>query len=312
MDYQFHQMMPAEAQLQPIHEHSPARANVGTVHTVTVRDGVIAEQVNQTTEKARSSEASPFFGTEGIFSTARNKNGSPAMSIGDDTLLTMPDGTQATAKTLASIGAITRNPDGSYSEKAAGETGGEDEAPPSEEDFVKIPEEVMNDVVNAALDPLPQEMLNGFAAAGVAAAVGKGDLAGLVSKFAKEAGGSFEDAQARVEALAHVYKVQTMKALAKHGIDKAEAEKFFDWARANKQGQMAEAISYQLHEHNVSRWAPLARQYMSQVAPSVGALKAAGIPTRASHHKAGEVECFVAKAGAGWMSIKAAARAGYL
>jgi GNAT superfamily N-acetyltransferase len=233
------------------------------------------------------------------------------VSIGDDTLLTMPDGMQASVKSLAAIGAITRNPDGSYSEKPQAAQGDPEEA--NEADFERIPEEAM-DYVNAALDPLPQEMLNGFAAAGVAVAVavGRGDLSGLAEKFAREAGGSLEDATARVEALAHVYRFQTMKAIERMGVGKADAEGFFDWCRANKQGAMSEAISYQLHQHNVSRWAPLVRQYLGQVAPSTESLKAAGLPVRKSAHKHGQTEVFIAKAGGGWMSPQAAARAGLI
>jgi hypothetical protein len=306
-NFQSYQAMPDEARIEAPHVHQPARIIEGA-RTVTMVDGAVASEGQHQHEAARSSEASPFHGSGTIFSTARNKNGTPAMAIADDTLLTLPDGMQCTAKSAAAIGAITRNADGSYSEQPQA---AQEEETPDTADISPIPAEVM-DVVNAALEPLPQEQLDGFAGVGVGVAVGKLDPSAMVTQFAKLAGVSLEDAGQRVQAVAAVYEQQTKSAIAKHGIGAADAEAFFDWCRTHKTAAMQEAIGYQLHAHDVSRWAPLARQWMAKTAPSEASLKAAGLATRKSSHRPGAVEVFIQKAGAGWMDVRAAARAGYL
>jgi len=297
----------AEAELQPTHHHNPVRIIEGAL-SVSSADGVITETFKGQ-ESARSSEASPFHGAAGIFGTARNQNGTPAMSIGDATLLTLPDGMQATAKTLAQMGIITRNPDGTYSE-AAGQP--EDQSEEFAGDLDPIPAQLM-DHVNAALEPLPQAHLDGFAAVAVGVAAGKLDPSAMAAKFSHASGVDLQEAQARIDSAAEVYRLQTGRALAKHGIGKEDREAFFDWCRRQKPEAMQEAISRQLHAHDVSRWAPLARQWMAQAAPSVEALKAAGIPTRKSAHGAtgagSSVEVFIRGS---WMSAGAAARAGLL
>lgn len=251
---------------------------------------------------------SPGSGQTVIFGTARNLNGTPVMSISDDTLLEY-QGMQTTAKTLASIGVITRNPDGTYGEA----TGQPEETPEAfDGDLDPIAPRDM-DRVNDALDPLPQEALDGFAAVATGVAAGKLDPSAMATKFAQAAGAPLEEAQARVDAVAAVYRAQTDRALRKQGIGAEDADAFFQWCRVHKAGAMQEAVSRQLHAHDVSKWAPLARQWMAQTVPSEAALKAAGVPTRKSAHGATGVgsgtEVFIRGS---WMSAGAAARAGLL
>lgn len=303
-NFQSYQAMPEEAQLQAQHVHSPVRIIDGAL-SVSSTDGVITETTKRD-EHARSNEASPFHGQAGIFGTARNANGTPAMSIGDDTLLEF-NGLQASAKMLAAAGVITRNPDGSYSEA------GQQEAPHQQEKAAPMLTDAEVGHLQSTLDVLTQESAGGVIGAAIGFAAGRGDAASLVSKITQASGLPPEEAQARFDAAAQVYRGAAERAIAGAGVSAADADSFFAWCRDHKQGAMHEAISYMVHGDDASKWAPLARQWMSQAAPSMEALKAAGIPTRKSAHGAtgagSAVECYVRGQ---WMSVGAASRAGLL
>ncbi len=90
------------------------------------------------------------------------------------------------------------------------------------------------------------------------------------------------------------------------GIGAADLPAFWAWARQNKPGALQEAMQLQMHVQSVKGYQSLAKQWTSTIAPSVAALKAAGIPVRT---QGSGVECF---AGGSWMTPGAAARAGLL
>lgn len=87
---------------------------------------------------------------------------------------------------------------------------------------------------------------------------------------------------------------------------------FYEWAKQNHRGQLADAIGKQVHNSDISGYRALAARYLATVPPSAAALKAAGVPVRRSSHKAGAVEVYIPGAGNGWMTPQAAARAGFL
>lgn len=294
-----------EIDLQPQHVTPTTRVDPETTRVVT-RGGVqVVETAGQ--EKGRASELNPHHGSDSVLATAQHPKGLPVYRIEDETLITV-NGVQASAAFWAKEGVLTKNPEGDYVEAT--------EAPQAEPEAFDgevdpIPEQYMA-AVNAALEPLPQDALDGFAAVAVGAAVGRIDQAAMVTKFAQASGVDLADAEARIGAVAQVYRVQTLKALAKQGIGEQDAEAFFDYCRKHKPEAMQEAIGRQLHAHDVSRWAPLARQWLAEVAPSVETLKAAGLQTRKSSHGAKGHEVFIPGAGKGWMSLSAAARSGLI
>ena len=61
---------------------------------------------------------------------------------------------------------------------------------------------------------------------------------------------------------------------------KANLPELFAWAKANRQGQFQETVQRQMLTHDVSGFKALADQWFASVAPSVAALRAAGVPVR--------------------------------
>lgn len=301
---QQYQAMPAEAQLQAQHVTPTIRDNPGTTRVV-VRDGVQSTEAMSSGDTARSGEASPFHGVEGLFGTARNANGTPVMTIGDDTLLTLPDGMQASAKMLAAAGVITRNPDGTYSEAAQGNP--EPEAR-GEDVFDMHPDNVA--AINAALGGIEGTNATALSAAFIGEATGRLGQGALARKFGELTGLQGEEAQQRLSVVTGIMSGEAAHHLAtRFGVDKGDHEAFFDWARANRREALADAIGKQIHGRDLSGYRKLAQEWMATTPPGVEALKAAGIPVRRSSHKAGAVEIYVRGS---WMSPEGAARAGLL
>lgn len=290
---------------QPMPEAAPTWQPVRVVsgtQSVTMTDGEVSSEFKGQ-DKASSNEASPYHGTEGLFATARNQNGTPVMAIGDDTLLTLPDGMQAAAKTLASLGVITKNPDGSYSE------GGQQQAPQAAPsgDLVPLPQDHA-ELLQAAIGDMPDAHAMSVAAAAIGAITGRLDAGAVVAKFQSLTGMDAPAAAQRVGAMQAVFQAQTDFAVTKlYGIGEADRDAFYAFCRGSKREAMADALGRQIHGNDVSGWRGLAQQFLSTQAPSVEAFKRAGVPTRPSHHKAGDTEVFV---GGSWMSRHAAARAG--
>ena len=84
----------------------------------------------------------------------------------------------------------------------------------------------------------------------------------------------------------------------------ADLQGFYQWARENHRGELQQAVQRQMQQADVSGYKPLADRWMAATAPSVAALKAAGVPVRT--HTAGS-EVFLRGQ---WMSPGAAAKAG--
>lgn len=298
-----------EAQLQPQHITQTIRHNPETTRVV-VREGVQSvETAGQ--DKARSSEAGPFHGTEGIFSTARNANGTPVMVIGDDTLLEY-QGVQATAKTLAMAGVISRNPDGTYAESQSSLGNPETEESPEEATGSgDVPIHPVNMAeIHEAVTGLDEGVVHGILSIGIGVASGKLDAGKLEDHWARATGQRGEDS--KLGRLQAIFQFQADRATMKAGIAQEDLGNFYEWAKANHRDQLADAIQKQVHQASSAGYATLAAKYMSSSAPSVEALKAAGLQVRKSSHRHGQVEVFIPRAGAGWMSPSAAARAGFL
>ena len=86
------------------------------------------------------------------------------------------------------------------------------------------------------------------------------------------------------------------------GIGAADKDAFYAWAKTHHNAQLQEAIGKQMRSSDVSGYTKLAAQWLTATAPSLNAIKAAGIPVRGT-------DCFIRGQ---WMSPGAAARAGFI
>jgi hypothetical protein len=260
-------------------------------------------------EFARSSEASPFHGTDSIFATARNQNGTPAMAIGDATLLEY-QGMQMTAKSLAALGVISRSPDGSYSDKptaAAGHEAGEEQQDEDtvSEDHVEIHPDNMTEI-HEAMAGVSESAVHGLLAIGIGVATGKLEGAALEQRWTQATGQHGEDSKlARMQT---IFQHQADRAAQKVGIGAQDLDAFYAWGREGHRDQLADAVTKLVHQADASGFRALAQRYLTTNAPSVEALKAAGLEVR----KGADGQPLVFSKAGGWITLKAAARAGLL
>ena len=273
----------------------PQLRTEAAVHRVILAGGNVSESSEQAFDRGHSGQVSAFSGTSAWQATARTPAGRAVADIGPDTLVEF-DGLQAKVSFWQSEGRLTKAADGTYSEAS-------NVAPveqPKDGDFTAIADEAMT-MVNTLLEPLPQVALDGITAHAAGVASGRLSHTSLVAKFATASSISLEDSAARLNVITAIYQGQTDQALqSRHGIGEADRADFYDWCKTNKQGQMTDAVSRQMNGGDVSGWAPLASQWLSQTAPSMEAIKAAGnIPVRGN-------EIFIQ---GHWMTPSAAARA---
>jgi len=234
--------------------------------------------------------------TDSWQATATTKTGRPVSKITGDCLVTIA-GIQGSVDFFVSEGMIQDDGDGKYS------TGtGPAETPAIQEgDHLPIGDGDMS-VINAALEPLPQQSLDQITAQAIGVAIGSLDNSSLVTKFSQASGLDIADSQQRLTAIGAVYQAQADQALAtRHGIGAADKDAFWAWAKVTHPRQLQDAVGKQLRSHDISGYKPLADKWLAINPPSMEAIKAAGnIPVRGQ-------EIFIQGQ---WMSRKAAARAG--
>lgn len=207
-------------------------------------------------------------------------------------------GIQGKVSFFVGEGILQQDADGKFTEGS-----GQAEAPQvTEGDHFPVDDGAMS-VVNAALEALPDHALDMVTAQGIGVALGRLDDASLTSKFSQASGLDLAASHDRLTTIKAIYQEQADKALeSRHGIGAADKADFDAWAKANRRGQLQEAIGKQLRGHHVSGYKTLAHQWLSETAPSINAIKAAGIPVRGQ-------EIFIQGS---WMSPAAAARAGLI
>ena len=301
MNFQSYQTMPEEARIEPVHQYNPARVVGGTV-SVSVQDGVHTEVIRGN-ESGSTAELNPYYGTDSILASAVHPKGLPVHRIEDDTLI-MVNGLQATASFWAKEGLLTKGADGTYTEAT--------EAPQA------APAEVNADVVplhpdhaavlQEALGDMPETQAMAIAAAGIGAATGRLDPQALASKFGDVTGLRGEEAAQRLQAMQAVFQAQADGTLVhKFGVGKEDLEAFYAYCRTSKRDAMQDALGRQIHANDMGGWRALATQWLSQTAPSVDALRQAGIPVRKSSHRVGAMEAYVKGS---WADVRALSRAG--
>ncbi|MEO5690107.1 MAG: hypothetical protein ABIR54_22330 [Burkholderiaceae bacterium] len=255
-----------------------ARVNVrDTVNYTTLSDGVITERTTGHT-KGSTAELNPYHGTDSFGASAKNPNGSPVTELLSTTLVTI-DGVQAPVSFWVSEGKLQKASDGSFVEAGTQAV----QAPQADGSDIFAANPQTMDAINQALEPLPQESLDGLIATGMGIAAGRLDGASLATKFAQMTGLEVADSEQRVDVLRTAYQRQADNALtdpARSGLSVGDLPAFYQWCRDNRQGQLQESIQKQVRTHDVSGYRALADQWRVAVPPSIDAFKRAGVPTR--------------------------------
>ena len=297
-NFQSYQIGQEELHPEPARNSGPQVFIRDTVTKVSTIDGVVTETTSGH-QKDTAAGLNPYHGTASVLATARHPQGLPVTEILPSTLVTI-DGIQASVSMWVSEGRLQKTADGTYVEGAGN-------APTMMEDtsdFLPISEQAMG-TINAALAEVDQGSLDGLAAVGTGVAIGRLDLGKLAHKFGQASGLASEESHARIATITAAFQAQADAALkTRSGIGAEDLPAFYQWARANRQGQLQEAVQKQLHQHDVSGYKVLASQWVASTAPSLNALRAAGHTVRQQGEKP---EVFIAGS---WMSPSAAARAG--
>jgi len=272
------------------------------VHDTVIRastvDGNFTD--DSTTIGRSDSNINPHAGTDSILSTARNKDGSAATTINQDTLLEI-GGLQATVGFWIAEGKIAKAADGSYTEATAAPQ----EAPQADPDFIPFSEQSIA-TINQALTPVDQSDMDGLAAIAVGVGTGRLDASALVDRFSQVSGESPEASQERINTVLSEYQSHANAAVAANGIGSDDLAGFWNWAKAAKPGALADAMQQHHHAGSVAGYRSLASQYLAATPPSIAALKKAGLPVRTQGLGS---EVWVAGS---WMTPGAAARAGLI
>lgn len=282
---------------QEVYSSGPNIREESPVYRTTTTNGAMSQSSEQAVDRGRESQLNPAYGTESWQATAITKTGRSVSTITGDTLVTLA-GVQGSVDFFVSEGLLQQGPDGKYTEGS----GPAPAAQTVDPGHSPIDEGAMS-VVNAALDPLPQQSLNVIEAYATSVALGRLEDSSLVAKFSQASGLDPAASADRLGAVKAIYQDHADKAT---GLDATDHAEFWAWAKANHPGQLQEAIGKQLNGHNVSGYKALADRWMASTAPSLAALSRAGIQTR---NPSSGPECFIAGR---WMSPESAARAGLI
>ncbi|MBB1073597.1 hypothetical protein HUU62_04140 [Rhodoferax sp. 4810] len=274
----------------------PALREEAPVHRVGHSNGVVTASSEQATDRGNEGQINPAYGTESWQATATTKTGRPVSKITGDCLVTI-GGIQGSVDFFVSEGFLQEDAQGKFSTG----TGPKEATQVTDGEHLPVNPEAMS-VINAALDPLPQQSLDQITAHGIGVAIGTLDDASLTLKFAQASGLDVADSTQRLTAIKSPYQAHADHALAtRSGIGAADKDAFWAWAKANHPRQLQDAVGKQLRSHDVSGYKPLADKWLAINPPSMEAIKANGsIPVRGQ-------EIFIQGQ---WMSPKAAARAG--
>lgn len=274
-----------------------------TVNRVSSTDGIVTEDAAPASDRGNAGQLNPYAGTDSIFATARNANGSPLLEITGETLVTIA-GVQAPVQFFVAEGVLQKNGDGSFGPAAAKTAAVE--TPNGNDEDVQLLDPAAMGTVNQALAEVEQGSLDSLMASATGTAIGKMDAASLAQRFSHASGLSVEESHARVATIKGAFQGQADSALKGMGIGATDLAEFYAWAKANHQGELQQAVQMQLRTHAVAGYRDLATRWQSATPPSLNALKAAGLPVRT---QGTSMEVYLRGQ---WMSPKAAAKSGFI
>ncbi len=278
---------------QPIRT-SPVR-DTGGATIATVRDGVVVTQ-STGVERASSSGESEYTDWR---ATARGTDGLPARTYTPQTIVEIGEYGESSIASFINMGVMREVSPGQYEVVQEREQTQEHDACAGE-NAALMPEKVAQ-WINNAVEPFHDSTLAAGTALGMSVATGEMDETELVKRVAQESGMEPGEAADRIRFVTQAYQMQTDKYLEKQGVSSTDLEDFYEFARTQK-GQMMDALQSQIYGQDMKPWKGLVSKYLSTTPPSKESLEAAGL------HVRGELVWI----DGGWMSIKAAARAGLI
>jgi hypothetical protein len=227
-----------------------------------------------------AAELNPHHGDGSVFSTARSATGGAAREITSDTRITIA-GVQGTVAFFEREGLIHH--DGTaYREGAAPGSQVQAEAAPQvdERDFPGMPQEVAARI-DQALDGVADAYLDPLIASGIGSATGEIDRAVMVRQMSSFAGVSPDEAASRVADMEAGYRQQADSVLTgTFGMTSEDIADFVGFCKTYHKGAFRDAITKQIRESDVSGIRNLGELYYRATAPSLNAVKAAGLQTR--------------------------------
>lgn len=272
------------------------------VTSVVIRDGAMSASTN-TTSSVSSSDLTPY-AEEDWRSGARKPNGFPATEITPDTIVKL-GGMEGRVGDFASAGVLVKQPDGSYEIAGADADAGASESDPSDNpDAAVFPDEV-SDVIDAAAEPFPQYAYDTSVIQAMHAAATDGDLAGAIRNLAKGSGLDPKDVEQRVGFIYSQYETQASRYVAKNGLHESDLQNFYEFCRENRQ-EFLQTIQRHMYQQDLSGYKGLISKFQNSTSPSLQVLQENGFQTR-THDREGQV-----RVSGVWMSVKAAARAGFI
>jgi hypothetical protein len=275
---------------------TPSIRQDAPVHRVNTSDGAMTEK-SDNLERGHSGQINPASGTNTWQATATTTTGRAVSEITADSLVSI-NGLQGKVSFFVGEGILQKNSDGTFSEG---------EGKPQQEveetgDILAFDDDAIADM-NQALEGVPAQYTDILAATATGVALGRIDHAQLIAKFGTSSGLDPATSRARIAILQNGYQTQADQALeSRAGLGAEDRAEFYQWAKANHNAQLQDAIGRQMRSSDVSGYTALAEKWMNTTPPSMNALKAAGIPIRGS-------ECFIRGQ---WMTPSAAARAGLI
>ena len=287
----------------PLDSEAPAtsvpvvRENTG-VSRVTVSNGELSESSSKVSS-ITSTDLSPY--DEGDWKrSAQTSTGRTATEITPDTIVTL-NGTQAKVRDFVAAGLLQKTSEGFELAANAGVEDAPQDNATAPSDAAVMPSEIAT-AVDDALAQFDNSTLDSGLALGIASVTGETDFSSVVRTVAQRSGMDPAEVKQRLEFTQSAYQAMADHYITKNGIDKADLENFYEFAKGNR-GELRGTLEKMMWGQDLSGFKGMISKYQSAHAPSLQALKDAGFPTRTLGE---EPEVRIQNV---WMGLKAAARA---
>lgn len=266
---------PTNPSSEPVAHPVSVKPDAGRTVSINA-DGETAERAG-----ALRMNSNELFNTDGqgILSTARNDFGRPVSGaeLGPKTIVSVTkENGETMTMTLAGAehaGLVKRGPDGSYTETSAEERqdGAQTEETNEAEAFSRPEAEA--ELVSLA-NALPAEIHHEV----IAAYVGGRDLdVARIHDIGASVGQTPEEFQQRLNSVVASFQGQADAAVKALGIeDGADLQDFYEWARTNQKGALADAMRQHCYARSTRGYVELANKWLNSTPPSEEALKKAG------------------------------------
>ncbi len=303
---------PTEEDKAPLVQDNTVQ-QTGTVHSITI-NGSDGRYASSGVQSFSAAEDFSRFDAGDWRGTARSAHGFPTNEITEDSVVTI-GGVSSPVKVFVTTGILQKQ--GNEYVLAGGQQG-QQQAPQQQQqtqddetqgdDAATFPNG-LDEAMNAAAEPFSQPTYDNGVALGMAAAMGDIPLENVAAGVARNSGMAPEDVAPRAEFIINSFQAQADNFITgRLGVSEGDLQDFYEFARQpENKGALRAALNGQLYGGSMAAWRPLVDAYMSNTAPSSGALKARGFET-----KQGADGADLVRINGTWVSLKAAAKAGLI